>query len=197
MYCSKCGTQNEEEARFCTDCGEPMPGSPAPSQPTVVSEATQSGRQSSGSGMRTATLILGLIAATMLFFGGCTAFVTGSIFEGVEEAFGEGVEEGLGRELDDPDDGVTSTSGDVAGAGGFAVFVAILLFVGAGLARVALKTSLVLFVLAMPMAIGLVVVDTTSLFAFFYYLAIVLVGIGVVLMAIAYIKSRSTGTRPG
>ena len=138
--------------------------------------------------MRTATLILGLIAATMLFFGGCTAFVTGSVFEGVEEAFG--------TDLDDPDDGVTSTTEDVAGAGGFAVFVAILLFVGGGLARVALKTSLVIFVLAMPMVIGLVVVDTTSLFAAFYYLAIVLVGISVVLMAIAYIKSR-TGTRPG
>ena len=189
MYCNKCGTQNEEEARFCTGCGEPMAGPPAPSQPTVVSASTQKDRQSSGSGMRTATLILGLIAATMLLFSGCSAFVTGSIFGGVEEAFG--------TELDDPDDGVTSTTEDVSGAGGFAVFVAILLYLGAGLARVALKTSLALLILIMPMATGLVVVDTTSLFAAFYYLAIVLVGAGVVLMAIAYIKSRSTRTRPG
>ena len=174
-----------------------MAGPPASSRPTVVSASTQSGRQSSVTGMRTATLILGLIAATMLLFSGCSAFVTGSIFEGVEEAFGEGVEDGLGTELDDSDDGVTSTTEDVSGAGGFAVFVAILLYLGAGLARVALKTSLALLILIMPMAIGLVVVDTTSLFAAFYYLAIVLVGTGVVLMAIAYIKSRSTRTRPG
>ena len=189
MYCTKCGTQNEEEARFCTGCGEPMAGPPASSRPTVVSASTQSGRQSSVTGMRTATLILGLIAATMLLFSGCSAFVTGSIFGGVEEAFG--------TELDDPDDGVTSTTEDVSGAGGFAVFVAILLYLGAGLARVALKTSLALLVLAMPMVIGLVVVDTTSLFAAVYYLAIVLVGTGVVLMAIAYIRSRRARLTPG
>ena len=118
----------------------------------------------------------------MLFFGGCSAFVTGSFFEVVEEAFE--------TELDDADDGITSTTADVSAAGGFAMFVAILLYLGAGLARVALKTSLALLVLAMPMVIGLVVVDTTSLFAAVYYLAIVLVGTGVVLMAIAYIRSR-------
>lgn len=189
MYCIKCGTQNEEEARFCTDCGEPMPRSPAPNQPTVISGSSGRDPQSSGHGMRTATLILGLLAATMLFFGGCSAFVAGSFFEGIEDAFG--------TELDDPEDSVTSTTEDVSGAGGFAVVVAILLYLGAGLAKVALKTSLVLFVFAMPMVIGLVIVDTTSLFALFYYLAIVLVGIGVVLMAVAYIKSRSTRTRPG
>ena len=120
----------------------------------------------------------------MLLFGGCSAFVTGSFFEGVEEVFK--------TELDDADDGITSTTEDISGAGGFAIFVAILLYLGAGLARVALKTSLALLVLAMPMLIGLVVVDTTSLFATFYYLTIVLIGIGVVLMAIAYIRSRRT-----
>ena len=111
--------------------------------------------------------------------------------------FFEGVEEAFGTELDDPDDGITSTTEDVSGAGGFAVFVAILLYLGAGLAKVALKTSLVLLVLAMPMAIGLVVVDTTSLFAAFYYLAIVLIGTGVILMAIAYVKSRRARLNPG
>ena len=189
MYCTKCGTQNGDEARFCAGCGEPMGDSRAPTQPAPVSLSAQGNRPSSASGMRTATLILGLIAATMLLFSGCSAFVTGSFFEGVEEAFG--------TELDDPDDGITSTTEDVSGAGGFAVFVAILLYLGAGLAKVALKTSLVLLVLAMPMAIGLVVVDTTSLFAAFYYLAIVLVGTGVVLMAIAYVKSRRARLNPG
>ena len=77
------------------------------------------------------------------------------------------------------------------------MFVAILLYLGAGLARVALKTSLALLVLVMPMVIGLVVVDTTSLFAAVYYLAIVLVGTGVVLMAIAYIRSRRARLTPG
>ena len=118
----------------------------------------------------------------MLFFGGCSAFVTGSFFEGVEEVFD--------TELDKADDGITSTTEDVSSAGGFAIFVAILLYIGAGLAKVALKTSLALLVVAMPMLIGLVVVDTTSLFAAFYYLTTALVGVGVVLMAIAYIRSR-------
>ena len=188
MYCNKCGTQNEDEARFCTRCGEPMGGSFAPSQPATVSSSAQSNRPSSASGMRTATLILGLIAATMLLFGGCSAFVTGSFFEGVEEAFD--------AELDDAGDGITSTTEDVSSAGGFAIFVAILLYLGAGLARVALKTSLALLALAMPMVIGLVIVDTTSLFAAFYYLAMVLVGTGVVLMAIAYIRSRRARLNP-
>ena len=138
--------------------------------------------------MRTATLILGLIAATMLLFGGCSAYVTGSVFEGVDEAFG--------TEPDDANGGVTSSAEDISGAGGFAIVVAILLYLGAGLARVALKTSLALLALAMPMLIGLVAVDTTSLFAAFYYLAIVLVGTGVVLMAIAYIRSRRARLNP-
>ena len=189
MYCTRCGTQNVDGARFCTACGESMGDARAPTQPAAVPQSAQSSRTSSASGMRTATLILGLIAATMLLFSGCSAFVTGSIFEGVEEAFG--------TELDDTDDSITSTTEDVSGAGGFAVFVAILLYLGAGLARVALKTSLALLVLAMPMAIGLVVVDTTSLFAAFYYLAIVLVGVGVILMAIAYVKSRRARLNPG
>ena len=189
MYCSKCGTQNADGARFCTGCGEPIGRPSAPTQPAGVLASTPGSRPSSVSGMRTATLILGLIAATMLLFGGCSALVTGSFFEVVEEAFE--------TELDDADDGITSTTEDVSAAGGFAMFVAILLYLGAGLARVALKTSLALLVLAMPMVIGLVVVDTTSLFAAFYYLAIILVGTSVVLMAIAYIRSRRARLTPG
>lgn len=135
--------------------------------------------------MRTATLVLGLIAATMLLFSGCTAYVAGGFFGAVEDAFD--------MEADDPDD-ITSTSEDIENAGAFAVVVAIFLFVAAGLAKAALKTSLALLLLGFPMLIGLVSVDTTSLFAAFYYLAIVLVGTGIILMAIAYIRFKRTGS---
>ena len=140
------------------------------------------------SGMRTATLVLGLIAATFLFIGGCAGFFTGSVFEGLEEAFDQ--------EFDDSSSGITSTTEEVAGAGAFAMLVSIILFLGAGLAKAAHKTSLAILSLAMPMLIGLVVVDTTSLFATTYYLAILLVGTGVILMTIAYAKSRTPGNSP-
>ena len=182
MFCTACGTENVDEAQFCTRCGEPIGSPTAPSQPPTVSRSTQINRASTGTGGRTATLIIGLIAATMLLFGGCTAFVTGSFFEGVEEVFD--------TELDDADGGITSTTEDVSSAGLLAMFIAILLYVGAGLAKVALKTSLALLVFAMPMLAGLVVVDTTSLFAVAYYVALVFVGVGVILMAIAYIGAR-------
>ena len=181
MYCTACGTENVDEAQFCTRCGESMGGSTAPSHPPTVSPSTQINRASTATGVRTATLIFGLIAATMLFFGGCTAFVTGSFFEGVEEVFD--------TELDDPDSGFTSTTEDVSTAGAFAIFIAILLYLGAGLAKVALKTSLALLVFAVPMLVGLVVVDTTSLFATAYYIALVFVGVGVILRGIAQVEA--------
>ena len=188
MYCAKCGSQNADQARFCTECGESMGSSTAPSQPTSVLPSTQSDRRSAVSGLRTATLVLGLIAATVLLFGGCSAFVAGGIFVGVEEVFE--------TELDEDDHGITSTAEEVSGAGGFAIFVAIFLYIGAGLAKAALKTSLALLVVAMPMLIGLVAVDTTSIFAVFYYLAILLIGTGVVMMAIAYVRSRRARLNP-
>ena len=177
MYCPKCGGNNPDQATFCTHCGQALQTVQTPQREYAPPPRT-------GSPMRTTTLILGLIAATMLFFGGCTAYVTGSFFQAGEEVFG--------TEFSDSDDGTTSTTADVAGAGLFAVVIAILLFVAGGLARVALKTSLILLILAMPMLIGLVVVDTTSLFAAFYYLAIVLIGASVVLMIIAYLRSKQT-----
>ncbi|MCC6232409.1 MAG: TM2 domain-containing protein [Verrucomicrobiales bacterium] len=30
MYCSKCGTPNDDTARFCAKCGTPLAGAPAP-----------------------------------------------------------------------------------------------------------------------------------------------------------------------
>ena len=105
---------------------------------------------------------------------------------------GEAFEEAFETELDEPNDGITSTTEDVSNAGAFAIVVAIVLFLGAGLAKVALRTSLALLIAAMPMLIGLVAVDTTSLFAATYYVAILLVGAGVVLMSIAYWRGRRT-----
>ena len=132
--------------------------------------------------MRTTTLILGLIAATMLLFGGACGYVFGSAAESFEDAFDVDVSESK--------DGVTSTTEDVSSAGGFAVFVAIFLYVGAGLAKVAFKTSTVLLSLCVVLIIMLVVVDTTSLFAVFYYLALVLTAVGVILMSIAHLRSK-------
>lgn len=129
-------------------------------------------------------MVIGLVAATLLLIGGCSGFVFGSAGEAFEEAFE--------TELDEPNDGITSTTEDVSNAGAFAIVVAIVLFLGAGLAKVALRTSLALLIAAMPMLIGLVAVDTTSLFAATYYLAILLVGAGVVLMSIAYWRGRRT-----
>lgn len=127
-------------------------------------------------------MVIGLIAATLLLIGGCSGYIFGSVGEAFEEAFD--------TEIDDQDDGITSTTEDVYNAGAFAVVIAIILFLGAGLAKVALKTSLVILIVTMPMLIGLVAVDTTSLFAATYYLAILLVGAGVVLMSLAYRRGR-------
>ena len=127
--------------------------------------------------MRTTTLVLGLIVATLLLIGGCAGYVFGGFATGVEDAF----------EIEtDTSDGVTSTSEDVETAGALALLVAMFLFLGAGLAKVALRTSLALLVLVMPMLIGLVAIDTTSLFAVIYYLAILLIGTCCVLMFIAW-----------
>ena len=61
MYCTKCGTSNEEEARFCSFCGMPIPTEttneeavaatvapeatvePIPAAPEAISESTAAG----------------------------------------------------------------------------------------------------------------------------------------------------------
>lgn len=126
--------------------------------------------------MRTSTMILGLISATLLLFGGCSGFVFGSCAGAFEETF----------EIEETTEGVTSTSEDVQAAGGFALFVAIVLYVGAGLAKVAHRTSLGILIVSMLMLIGLVITDTTSLFAVTYYLSIILVGVCIVLMLLDF-----------
>ena len=133
--------------------------------------------------MRTTTLVLGLIAATFLMLGGCAGYVFGAFAGGVEEAF----------EIEAEGEG--STTKEVTDAGALALVVAIFLFVAAGLAKVALRMSLVMLALSLPMLIGLIVVDTYSLFAVTYYLAVVLVGICCILMFLAW-RRQPSGASP-
>ena len=130
--------------------------------------------------MRTTTLILGLIDATMLLFGGACGYVFGSFAGSFEDDFDTEIDSG---------DGVTSTTEDVESAGAFAILLAIVLFAGAGIAKVALKTSTVMLAVCTLLILVLVAVDTTSLFAAFYYLALVLTIIGAILMIIEWSRS--------
>ena len=134
--------------------------------------------------MRTATLILGLIAATALLLGGSCAAVFGTIGESFEESFEIELEEDKG--------GVTSTSEDVTGAAFLALIVSLILYIGAGLAKVALKTSTALLAMAFILLILTVMIDTTSLFATFYYLATALTAVGVILMLLSYFRYKQS-----
>lgn len=131
----------------------------------------ESHRRRGSSHQRTAAMVLGLIAATFLMLGGCTAFVAGTAFQSLEEA---------GLIEDDGSEG--STTEDVSQAGGIALFVAIVLFVGAGLAKAAWKPSFALLIAALGGLVLLVTIDTYSLFAVVYYLGIALVGVSSLLM---------------
>ena len=70
------------------------------------------------------------------------------------------------------------------------MLVAIYLFLAAGIAKVATRTSLILLALAIPMLLGVLSVDAISLFAITYYLAFVLTSVGVILMFIWWVKDR-------
>ena len=179
-FCSACGHQFEAQASFCSSCGNSLSAEPPPNQ-------SDSKRHQRASSLRTTTMVLGLIAATLLLLGGCVGYVTGSAAQSFEEAFDTKVSES--------NDGITSTTEDVANAGAFAVLISILLFLGSGLAKVALRTSLILLIIIFTMLIGLVATDTTSLFAATYYLAIILTGTGVVLMFLAYRRSKTSQNR--
>lgn len=92
------------------------------------------------------------------------------------------------RAFDDSSQG--STTEEVFGAGAWAILVSIVLFLGGGLARVATKTSLLLLIVAMPMLMGVIALDTWSAFAVAYYLSTLMTGVGVILMALAYWRGR-------
>ena len=177
MFCIRCGTENSEVSRFCRSCGRAIPTQ----QPVMEQIPPGPTRGNAPSGVTTATLIVGLFAAAMLFLGGCSAAFSGTLFQGIEESFG----------IEESSEGGSSTTADVANGGVFAVVIAVVLAVGAGLAKAALKTSLVTLIIVVLLLILLVSIDTTSLFALFYYLAIPLVGTGVILMLIAHFRAKS------
>ena len=175
-FCTSCGHENQDHFRYCAACGKSI--HELTRQPT---ERQQLG-QSRTNALRTTTMVIGLVTAVLLLLGGCAGYVTGGIFEAAEEA--------LEVEFDEPGQH-TSTTEDVELAGGLAMLVSFLLFLGAGLARVATRVSLVLLTAAMPILTVLVAIDTTSLFAFVYYLTILMVGTCVVLMTIACLRMRN------
>ena len=169
MYCTDCGTENDNNARFCRSCGQSVLG---PTSSANNFKPATSGDSGSGAApLRTATMVLGLIAAVFLLITGCTAYVTGGFFEAVDEVG-----------LVDVDESEGSTAEEISIAGALALIVAIILFVGAGLAKATWKPSFGLLIATLGGLILLVTIDTWSLFATVYYLAIVLVGVSLVLM---------------
>ena len=175
-FCSACGSQNAPNARFCVACGQPMAvivtPSPPPAPPVQREGATA---------LRTTTMVIGLLVATLLLIGGCAGYMTGGFFDSIEEGFD--------LELDDPTDGASTTE-EVEGAGAGAMGVSLLLFIAAGLARVATRISLVLLIATFPMLIAVAATDSTSIFAAVYFLSIAAVAVSIVLMTLAWWRER-------
>ena len=130
--------------------------------------------------MRTAAMIIGLIMGVFLFIGGALGTCTGAFFEGAEEI--------LGEDLDAESEG--STTEEIASAGALAVFVAFILLIGAGLAKVALKTSTILMAISFLGCVSVVAIDSWSAFAFVYWLALIVAAICSALMVMAWRKER-------
>lgn len=129
----------------------------------------------------TTTLIIGLVAASMLVVGGGCGFVAGAFASGFEETF---------EELSAGESSQGSSGDEMMNAGAVALLVAILLYAGAGIAKVALRTSTILLALSVFMIFVVLTIDALSIFAAFYYIAFVLTVIGVILMIIEWVKIR-------
>ncbi len=136
--------------------------------------------------MKVTALVLGLIAATLMLIGGCAGFVFGAAAVSFEESF----------DVERRAEGAVSTSEDVQEAGRFAIIVAVIAYVGAGISMVAQRTSLTILAICFLLSIWLVTVDTTSLFAAFYYGCILIFGVCVVLIFLDLKRSRRVDTGP-
>jgi hypothetical protein len=70
MFCSKCGTQNTEGAKFCQNCGALL-GQSTPTTPTLQVNAQQTVVVQHTSGLAIASLILGILGFSVfaIIFG--------------------------------------------------------------------------------------------------------------------------------
>ncbi len=126
--------------------------------------------------MNIAILLLGVLAATLLLFGGCAAACVGLAAQDLDEAFD--------LDLDSSSEG--STTDEVIGAGLLAVINGILLYIGAGLAFAARRTSTCFIIVGLFLVSVGIVIDTWSAFAAAYYLALVLTIAATVISIIAW-----------
>ena len=66
MFCSKCGTQNAEEAVFCNKCGAQLQANPA--APTGNSPVKPIGFKKPNKGMAIASMVIGIISIALFMF---------------------------------------------------------------------------------------------------------------------------------
>ena len=190
MYCTQCGSQLKESSQFCSACGRRIPPGPE-----AVSEGTSGSpakprRVKKHYPMRTAALVLGLVATAILLSNGLGARAYGGDPMPVVEDEYFTVIYPLGppitywpRYILDP---------TIVEAGTLAMATGALLLGAAVLANVALRTSLALFGLALLGATWTVLVDYYSSWATWYFMAFPMIGACVIMMLVAWRKEKRT-----
>ena len=135
-----------------------------------------------GEKMKLASLILGVLAATFLLFGGCAAVCTGLTAQSI------------GEKLDwDPDaSGEGSSTDEIIGAGFLAVISSLLLYIGAGLAFAARRTSTVFIAVGLIFLLGGVSVDNASAFNFAYWPSLILAIAATIVSIIAWRREQES-----
>jgi type IV pilus assembly protein PilA len=82
MFCTTCGTQNPEQARFCTNCGQPLAPAanmaPPPPIPPPPATGVPTATDARNDGKAVASLILGICSLTILsILAGIPAVILG------------------------------------------------------------------------------------------------------------------------